>query len=107
MTAYAGLQILVEAMNAAGTVDLEKVQRRRRQDGQAAADLRDRLRRASSTSKFQNIRAFPTVIQWQDGKMVTVFPRRAAGENRRSSRRPARRPRRDPRGGRSAAAAAS
>jgi branched-chain amino acid transport system substrate-binding protein len=31
--------------------------------------------------KFQNLRAYPTVIQWQGGKQVTVFPAeaRAAG----------------------------
>jgi branched-chain amino acid transport system substrate-binding protein len=26
---------------------------------------------------FQNIRAFPTVVQWQSGKLVTVFPEKA------------------------------
>ena len=30
----------------------------------------------------QNQRAYPTVIQWQGGKQVTVFPDDAAGDNK-------------------------
>ena len=29
-------------------------------------------------AKFQNTRAFPTVVQWQSGKVVTVYPTDAA-----------------------------
>jgi branched-chain amino acid transport system substrate-binding protein len=28
--------------------------------------------------KFQNTRAFPTIVQWQSGKIVTVYPAEAA-----------------------------
>jgi branched-chain amino acid transport system substrate-binding protein len=33
---------------------------------------------AKFDQKFQNTRAFPTVVQWQGGKVVTVFPKDAA-----------------------------
>jgi branched-chain amino acid transport system substrate-binding protein len=30
----------------------------------------------------QNTRAFPTVIQWQSGKQVTIYPVAAAGDHK-------------------------
>ena len=33
---------------------------------------------AKFDAKFQNTRAFPTLVQWQSGKVVTVFPTDAA-----------------------------
>jgi branched-chain amino acid transport system substrate-binding protein len=36
---------------------------------------------AKFDAKFQNTRAFPTVVQWQSGKVVTVFPKDAALPN--------------------------
>ena len=33
---------------------------------------------AKFDEKFQNTRAFPTVVQWQSGKVVTVYPKDAA-----------------------------
>ena len=32
---------------------------------------------ADHDENFQNTRSFPTVVQWQSGKMITVFPKNA------------------------------
>jgi branched-chain amino acid transport system substrate-binding protein len=77
MTAYSGLQMLFEAIAAAGSVEMEKVR--------AAAAKLDKPLKSYATGfgvkfneKFQNTRSFPTVVQWQSGKVVTVFPKDAA-----------------------------
>jgi branched-chain amino acid transport system substrate-binding protein len=77
MTAYVGMQMLIEAIGAAGSVDMEKVR--------AAAAKMDKPAKSYATgfgakfdAQFQNTRAFPTVVQWQGGKVVTVFPKDAA-----------------------------
>jgi branched-chain amino acid transport system substrate-binding protein len=80
MTAYVGVQMLIEAIAAAGSVDLEKVR--------AATAKMDKPLKSYATGfgakfddKFQNTRAFPTVVQWQSGRVVTVFPKDAAQPN--------------------------
>jgi branched-chain amino acid transport system substrate-binding protein len=80
MTAYVGLKMLIEAIAAAGSVEMEKVR--------AAAAKMDKPAKSYATGfgakfndKFQNTRAFPTVVQWQSGKIVTVFPKDAAQPN--------------------------
>jgi branched-chain amino acid transport system substrate-binding protein len=80
MTAYVGVQMLIEAIAAAGSVEMEKVR--------AAAAKLDKPARSYATgfglkfdAQFQNTRAFPTVVQWQSGKIVTVFPKEAAQPN--------------------------
>jgi len=80
MAAYAGMQMLLEAVAAAGSVEVEKVR--------AAAAKMDKPLKSYATGfgakfddKFQNTRAFPTVVQWQAGKVVTVFPKDAAQPN--------------------------
>ena len=80
MTAYVGVQMLIEAIAAAGSVDMEKVR--------AAAAKMDKPAKSYATgfgakfdAQFQNTRAFPTVVQWQSGKIVTVFPKEAAQPN--------------------------
>src|ERR1043165_240153 len=77
MAAYVGVQMLIEAIAAAGSVDMEKVR--------AGAARMDKPAKSYATGfgarfddKFQNTRAFPTVVQWQSGKIVTVFPKEAA-----------------------------
>ncbi len=77
MTAYVGFKMLMEAVEAAGSTDMEAVR--------AAAAAMDRPDNSYATgfgAKFdenmQNTRAMPTVIQWQSGKQVTVFPPEAA-----------------------------
>jgi branched-chain amino acid transport system substrate-binding protein len=79
MTAYVGMQILLEAVAAAGSTDMAKVR--------AAAAKMDKPLGSYATGygvkfdeTFQNTRAAPTVKQWQGGKVVTVFPTAAAAE---------------------------
>ena len=80
MAAYVGAQMLIEAIAAAGSVDMEKLR--------AAAAKMDKPEKSYATgfgvkfdAQFQNTRAFPTVVQWQSGKIVTVFPKEAAQPN--------------------------
>jgi branched-chain amino acid transport system substrate-binding protein len=77
MTAYVGAKMLIEAIAAAGSVEVEKIR--------AAAAKMDKPMKSYATGfgikfddKFQNTRAFPTVVQWQSGKLVTVYPKEAA-----------------------------
>jgi branched-chain amino acid transport system substrate-binding protein len=80
MAAYVGVQMLIEAIGAAGSVDMEKVR--------AAAAKMDKPAKSYATGfgvkfdgQFQNTRAVPTVVQWQSGKIVTVYPKEAAQPN--------------------------
>jgi len=76
LSAYTGMKILLETVQAAGSTDVEKVRA-------AAAKLDKPLNSYPSgfgvkfDDKFQNTRAIFTVIQWQGGKQVTVFPAEA------------------------------
>ena len=77
MAAYSGFLIMAEALKAAGSVDINKVQ--------AAAAKMDVAENtfpsgfgARFDKNFQNLRAQFTVSQWQDGKMTTVYPKVAA-----------------------------
>jgi branched-chain amino acid transport system substrate-binding protein len=76
MTAYVGFKMLLEAIQAAGSTDVEKVR--------AAAAKLDKPYRSYAggygvkfDDKFQNTRALPVVIQWQSGNVVTVYPNEA------------------------------
>ena len=80
MAAYVGMQMLIEAIAAAGSVDMDKLR--------AAAAKMDKPAKSYATgfgakfdAQFQNTRAFPTVVQWQSGKVVTVYPTEAAQPN--------------------------
>ena len=77
MAAYVGLQMLFEAIKAAGSIDVEKIR--------AAAAKMDKPAGSYATGfgvkfdkNFQNQRASPTTAQWQSGKMVVVYPKNAA-----------------------------
>ena len=78
LTAYTGMRILLETIEAAGSTDVDKVRA-------AAAKLDKPLNTYPSgfgvkfDDKFQNTRAIFSVIQWQGGKQVTVFPPEARG----------------------------
>ncbi len=78
MSAYTGLKILLEIVAAAGSTEVAKVRA-------AAAGFDKPLNSYASgfgvkfDEKFQNTRAYPTVIQWQSGKQITVFPAEARG----------------------------
>jgi branched-chain amino acid transport system substrate-binding protein len=80
MAAYVGMQMLLETIAAAGSTDMEKVR--------AVAARMDKPLKSYATGfgakfddQFQNTRAFPTVVQWQSGKIVTVYPKDAAQPN--------------------------
>lgn len=80
LTAYTGMRILLDTVEAAGSTDVEKVR--------AAAAKMDKPVNSYPSGfgvkfddKFQNTRAIFTVIQWQGGKQVTVFPPEARGSN--------------------------
>lgn len=79
MAAYTGAKMLLETLEAAGSTDPAKVR--------AAAAKMDKPLRSYPTGwglkfddKFQNTRAEFVVIQWQNGKQVTVFPMEARSE---------------------------
>ena len=74
MVSYVGLQILFEAIKAAGSTDVDKVR--------AAVAKMDKPAGSYATGfgakfdrNFQNLRASPATAQWQSGKLVTVFPK--------------------------------
>jgi branched-chain amino acid transport system substrate-binding protein len=76
MTAYTGLKVLFQALEEADSTAPEDVR--------AAAESMDEPERSLPTGYgvqfsdvFQNERALPTVIQWQNGRQVTVFPQDA------------------------------
>lgn len=73
MAAFTGMHMLLDAIAAAGTTEMNKVR--------AAAAAMDKPLSTYPTGfgvkfddKMQNTRAYPTVIQWQGGKQVTVYP---------------------------------
>jgi branched-chain amino acid transport system substrate-binding protein len=73
LAAYTGMRMLLETVEAAGSTDVDKVRA-------AAAKIDKPFNSYPSGAglkfddKFQNTRAVFTVIQWQGGKQVTVFP---------------------------------
>ena len=73
MTAYTGMRVLLEAIEAAGSTDVAKVRA-------AAAKMDKPLNTYPNgmgvkfDDTFQNTRAVFAVIQWQGGKQITVFP---------------------------------
>ena len=76
LAGYVGMQMLLEALATAGSTDMEKVR-------DAAAKMDKPLNSYANgygvkfDENFQNTRSFPTVVQWQEGKLVTVFPDKA------------------------------
>jgi branched-chain amino acid transport system substrate-binding protein len=77
MAAFVGAKVLFKAIQAAGSTDMDKVRA-------AAAKLDEPVMTYETgfgvkfDDKMQNTRAHPVAAQWQDGKMVTVFPLEAA-----------------------------
>lgn len=76
LTSFVGTQILFEAIQAAGSTEPGKVL--------AAAAKMDKPIGTylngfgvKFDKNFQNLRAMTTTVQWQDGKVVTVFPKTA------------------------------
>ena len=77
MAAYVGAKFMFRAIEAAKSVEYEKVR-------EAAAKMDVPLMSSETgfglkfNDQMQNTRAFPVTAQWQDGRMVTVFPTEAA-----------------------------
>ncbi len=76
LTSYVGSQILFEAIQAAGSTEPQKVL--------AAAAKMDKPMGTyvngfgvKFDKHFQNVRAVTTTVQWQNGKVVTVYPKAA------------------------------
>ncbi len=76
MVSYTGMLILFEAIKAAGSTDVDKVR--------AAAAKLDKPVGTYATgygvkfdANFQNTRGFTTTVQWQGGKLATVYPKAA------------------------------
>jgi branched-chain amino acid transport system substrate-binding protein len=79
LSAFTGMKILLETLDAAGSTEVDKVR--------AAAARLDKPANSYPSGfgvkfddKFQNTRASFTVIQWQGGKQVTVFPAEARAQ---------------------------
>ena len=80
LSAFTGMKILLDTLDAASSTDVEKVR--------AAARKLDKPLNSYPSGfgvkfddKFQNTRAQFTVIQWQGGKQVTVFPAEARAQS--------------------------
>lgn len=77
MTAYAGMRMLFDAINEAGSVDPADVEQTvtgwDKELGSYATGFG-----AEFNDKHQNVKALPLVVQWQGGKVVTVYPQEAA-----------------------------
>lgn len=78
MAAFVGAKILFATLEKAGSTEIDAVK--------AAAAAMDEPTSTYETGfgvkfdeHFQNVRAVPTVAQWQGGKVVTVFPDAAVG----------------------------
>lgn len=77
LTCYVGMQMLLETIQAAGDVSVEKIRA-------AAAKMDKPISSYANGSglkfdeKFQNTRALSTAVQWQSGQPVTVYPFEAA-----------------------------
>lgn len=81
MAAFVGFKMMAEAINTAGSAEPETVRA-----ALAGFDKPESTYETGFGEKYdenaQNIRAFPSVIQWQSGKPVTIYPVKAAGENK-------------------------
>lgn len=79
MSAFVGFKIMADAVNRAGSADPAAVAGVLPTFDQPLETYENGFGALFDENK-QNVRAFPTVIQWQDGQQVTVFPEEAAGD---------------------------
>jgi branched-chain amino acid transport system substrate-binding protein len=81
MAAFVGFKMMAEAVNKAGSAEPETVRATL-----AEFDKPEGTYETGFGEKYdenaQNVMAFPTVIQWQQSKQVTIYPVKAAGENK-------------------------
>lgn len=80
MSAFVGFKIMAEAVNLAGSADPAAVTEAIKQM-EAPLGTYETGFGVKFDERKQNVLAFPTVIQWQNARQVTVFPVEAAGEN--------------------------
>lgn len=77
MAAYTGMQMLLDALKTAKSTDPATVR-------SAISTINKPLQSFATgfgekfDSTFQNVNALPTVVQWQSGQTVTVYPKAAA-----------------------------
>lgn len=76
LTAYAGMQMLFDALNEAQSVEPAKVMEVITGWDKPLGSYATGYGAKFNDSR-QNIRALPTVLQWQSGKTVTVYPAQA------------------------------
>lgn len=79
MTAYVGALVLFEAIEAAGSTEVEAVREAAAAMDQPASSYATGFG-VKFDENFQNTRAAPTVAQWQDGVVTTVYPVEAVPE---------------------------
>jgi branched-chain amino acid transport system substrate-binding protein len=80
MAAFVGFKIMAEAVNKAGSADPAAVTAVLPEFDLPIGTFETGFGVEFDANK-QNLRAHPTVIQWQGGKQITVFPALAAGDN--------------------------
>ncbi|PZX13031.1 amino acid/amide ABC transporter substrate-binding protein (HAAT family) [Palleronia aestuarii] len=78
MAAYVGFQIMAEAVEKAGSFDPAEVTAILGEFDEPQGTYATGFGARFDENK-QNVLAYPTVIQWQGGEPVTVFPEEAAG----------------------------
>ena len=79
MTAYVGALVLFEAIEAAGSTEVEAVREAAAAMDQPASSYATGFG-VKFDENFQNTRAAPTVAQWQGGVVTTVYPAEAVPE---------------------------
>ena len=80
MAAYVGFKIMADAIDKAGSADPAAVAEALKSFDEPVQTYATGFGAKFDENK-QNVLAYPTVIQWQDGKQVTVFPEAAAGDS--------------------------
>lgn len=74
---YFGAKVFLDAVQRAGATDKDRIRA-----AVLATDIADGTTATGWGARFdergQNTRAKPFLLQWQDGRQVTVFPREAA-----------------------------
>ena len=76
LTSYVGMQILFDAIKAAGSVEPDKVRAELAKMDKPIGTYANGSG-VKFDKNFQNLRAVTTTVQWQSGKVMTVFPKSA------------------------------
>lgn len=76
LTSYVGMQIVFDAIRAAGSAEPAKVRAELAKMDKPIGSYANGAG-VKFDKNFQNLRAVTTTVQWQSGKAVTVFPKSA------------------------------